>query len=427
MLKKIVKGLIAGVFLIAGLTVISGDSFTVVNGAESSSQVITVTDILNIKKRIIGDKVFTESEFLKYDLNMDRRITVMDLSRAINIVINDKQVPVVTEPPVTEPPVTEPRVTEPPVTEPPVTEPPVTEPPVTAPPVTSPPVTEPPATLWPSQKHLDVDLVLQDPELPTGCEATALTMLLNHYGFGIDKVSLVDFMPQSSIYYYQGVQYGPNYHEVFPGNPKTSSGYGCYAPCMVTTASNYFKYAGNDEYYLKEITGTDFDYILNYVALDKPVMVWATMYLIAPYQSDSVWVTPDGNSMTWVANEHCLVLTGYDKEKDLVYVNDSMSGKVTYSLSKLRMRYNQMGKFAAVLMKKGETVDVESGMTKPPEASFKVGDVVSYTGKVYYSSFGGTFVTISGEYTISEIVDDQTRPYRIRLGTVGWVSFDDLR
>ena len=156
-------------------------------------------------------------------------------------------------------------------------------------------------------------------------------------------------------------------------------------------------------------------------------MVWATMYLIDPYQSDTMWITPDEKLMTWVANEHCLVLTGYDKEKDLVYVNDSMSGQVTYPLSKLKLRYGQMGKFAAVLMKKGETVDVESGMTNPPAKEYKVGDVVNYSGIVYYSSFGGTSVTISGEYKITEIVDDQTRPYRIRLGTAGWVSFDDLK
>ena len=40
------------------------------------------------------------------------------------------------------------------------------------------------------------ETVLQNPELPTGCEITALTQTLNFYGFDIDKVNLCDtFMP----------------------------------------------------------------------------------------------------------------------------------------------------------------------------------------------------------------------------------------
>ena len=35
------------------------------------------------------------------------------------------------------------------------------------------------------------EAVLQNPELPTGCEITALTQTLNFYGFDIDKVTLI--------------------------------------------------------------------------------------------------------------------------------------------------------------------------------------------------------------------------------------------
>jgi uncharacterized protein YvpB len=278
----------------------------------------------------------------------------------------------------------------------------------------------------PRQKKLDVDIVLQNPQLPTGCEVTTLTMLLNHYGFNVSKLFLADMMPQFNFYYIDNVLYGADFLTTFPGNPRSNSGYGCYTPCMVTTAQKYFNYIGNDEYYLKDITGTDFDTLLSYVAAGKPVMTWATMGMIESVTGMS-WTTPEGKYVTWRGNEHCLLLTGYDKDTGMVYVNDPLRGSVSYSMSVYRLRYNEMGKYSAVLMKNGEKLELLK--PTPPSSGnngkeHKIGDVVSYTGPAYYSSFGGNSVQISGTYTISEILDDESRPYRVRLGTVGWVPYN---
>ena len=35
----------------------------------------------------------------------------------------------------------------------------------------------------------DFEIIYQEPELPTGCEITALTMVLHYYGFDVDKVN----------------------------------------------------------------------------------------------------------------------------------------------------------------------------------------------------------------------------------------------
>lgn len=40
-----------------------------------------------------------------------------------------------------------------------------------------------------SYKRLDVECVLQNPELPTGCEITALTTVLNYLGYNVDKLA----------------------------------------------------------------------------------------------------------------------------------------------------------------------------------------------------------------------------------------------
>lgn len=353
---------------------------------------ISSADVVKMKQNVIGYMNLTDEELFRYDLNNDGTVNIIDISAALNLVINDT------------------KVTDPVVT--------------TAPPVTS---TEETTTVTtavtkPVAKQIDANMVMQNPELPTGCEVTSLTMLLNFYGFNVSKLTLADnFLPKFNFFYKDNVLYGADYITTFPGNPRSSSGYGCYTPCMVTTAEKYFNYLGNNEYHLRDITGSEFETLLTYVASGRPVMVWATMGMIEPIDTVT-WTTPEGKRMTWKGNEHCLLLTGYDKNKGIVYVNDPLRGKVSYVSSVFNLRYIQMGKYAAVLMKEGETVD--TGWDNPSSRSHYIGEVVDYNGPVYYSSFGGKSVMIKGRYTITEIIDDESRPYRIRLGTEGWIPYN---
>ena len=46
--------------------------------------------------------------------------------------------------------------------------------------------------------HLPVPLILQNPELPNGCEITSLCMLLRYLGFDADKCLLADnYLPRT--------------------------------------------------------------------------------------------------------------------------------------------------------------------------------------------------------------------------------------
>ena len=89
-------------------------------------------------------------------------------------------------------------------------------------------------------KALDFKTVLQEPELPTGCEVTALAQTLNYYGFGIDKVTLCDtfLLTDYSGYYSMDDRY--------LGDPHTTYGFGCSAKTIVKTANDYFSYIGSD-------------------------------------------------------------------------------------------------------------------------------------------------------------------------------------
>lgn len=46
---------------------------------------------------------------------------------------------------------------------------------------------------YPNSFSLDIPFVSQYPELPTGCEITALTTVLNYLGYNVDKLTMADY------------------------------------------------------------------------------------------------------------------------------------------------------------------------------------------------------------------------------------------
>lgn len=211
------------------------------------------------------------------------------------------------------------------------------------------PVTPEPVT----SKQIEVKNILQNPELPTGCEVVSLTILLNHLGYNADKLTMArKFLPKMKFYSSGGVQYGADFHTTFAGDPEDSSSYGCYAPCIKTTADIYFA-VNRIKAEAQDLTGTDLETLLSdYIDNDRPVLIWITMgNLLASYPG-SVWNTPDGRRVQWLANEHCVVLTGYDKGKGLIYVSDPLYGNKSYDLGKLKLRYNELGSQAVCINQK---------------------------------------------------------------------------
>lgn len=109
-----------------------------------------------------------------------------------------------------------------------------------------------------------------------------------------------------------------------------------------------------------EISGKSLEYLSGkYVAQGQPIMVWATINM-SPSFKTTTWrvnYTDEnakyklGSYYTWTAGEHCLLLTGYDK--DYYYFNDPWTNARTrYSKSLVNTRYNELGKQAVVMVKK---------------------------------------------------------------------------
>ena len=203
-----------------------------------------------------------------------------------------------------------------------------------------------------TSKRIEVSNILQKPELPTGCECVSLAIVLNHLGFSVDKLTLArNYLPKMDFYWSGETFYGADFRTTFAGDPESDDSYGCYAPCIKTTADNYFRDNGYSSTAC-DITGTDLDTLFtDYINNDIPVLIWITSGNLSESYLTSVWTTPAGETVQWRSNEHCVVLTGYDKDAGLIYVSDPLYGNISYDYNKAKQRYIELGQQALYIQK----------------------------------------------------------------------------
>ena len=182
----------------------------------------------------------------------------------------------------------------------------------------------------------EVETVLQNPELPHGCEVTGLASLFSYYGIHADKCELADnWLPKGS--------WGEtDFREAFIGNPrKINSSAGCFATVIADTANRYMEKKTIGEVDLTAVAKerVSFSELLSMVE-EAPVLAWTTMDLQAPYIAQ-VWEV-DGEELYWQNLEHCVVLTGYDLEKGVFYGTDPLYGPCEYDMKLFAIRFQTM-------------------------------------------------------------------------------------
>ena len=211
------------------------------------------------------------------------------------------------------------------------------------------PVTEPQ-----SFQIQGIPIVSQN-ELKAGCETYACTMLLKSLGFDTDEFDFAEnYLICSPISYgVEGTRFGPDMYSAFAGT--VENGYGIYSPAMAKSINKFFE-AKKSKLRATSIVGETLESLCQkYVKNGTPVMVWATTYMQEPYEKAS-WVvdfvdenakTKKGDTFTWLQNEHCMVLIGYDQNDYLLA--DSVAGKVSHFEKKLaEQRFKELGSQAIV-------------------------------------------------------------------------------
>ncbi len=199
--------------------------------------------------------------------------------------------------------------------------------------------------------YIDMKNILQQPELPVGCEITALTILLNYYGFNAEKTDMArNYLPKGNNYRTEdGKVYKDSFFDYFIGDPFTR-GYGCFANAIEKAANRYISDNGGG-YTVLNISGAHPDVLYDYLAQGIPVVCWATDGMIEPEYYETWYDYSTGEQLDWYINEHCFVLAGFNISGDTVTLNDPMKGIIDYNINKFETRYDQMHRQAIVILK----------------------------------------------------------------------------
>lgn len=183
----------------------------------------------------------------------------------------------------------------------------------------------------------------EDLDMPTGCELVSAYMLLQYYGCRMSFDEWVtECVPVQEFWYEDGQICNLTPWEAFIGMPWQDGGYGCYAPVICSAMQQALP-----ECTVEDVTGQPLPQLCaEYVEKGTPVLVWATMNMVASGEGDA-WQTPDG-SFVWIANEHCLVLVGADS--DYYFFNDPEDGcAVKWEKTLVEQRYDELGMQAVVV------------------------------------------------------------------------------
>ncbi len=192
------------------------------------------------------------------------------------------------------------------------------------------------------ERIIDVPYISQNAKYPNGCESCSAVMALNYLGIDITVDEFIEkYLDMSEVPHYDknGDYVGRSPWQYFLGDPRDSTGLCCYAPTIVNA---FKKFVDEEKYTVEEHRGRTLDELCaRYINNGVPVIFWGTMYMQTPYEMNWTWKViggREGETFTWVAPMHCLLLTGYDER--YYYFNDPVAGKgVAYERGAVQRAY----------------------------------------------------------------------------------------
>lgn len=188
--------------------------------------------------------------------------------------------------------------------------------------------------------RLDVPLEsqLEGHVLENGCEVTSLSMLLQYYGFEVNKNQLAEMLD------YEPYSVDKKTH----GNPdlgfvgdieKGKEAMGVHVDPIAKVAREVIQ----GEFEVVASKGRSFRDVLKRLQADTPVWIISTLDMQIPAKADFItWKTKQGEIKV-TPLIHSVVLTGMDEEN--VYYNDPFGVRnASISIEDLEQVYNRMGK-----------------------------------------------------------------------------------
>lgn len=171
-------------------------------------------------------------------------------------------------------------------------------------------------------KKLDVPYISQKDMYPTGCESVSAVMLLNYLGYPVSVDTFIEkYLDCQSFEIKEGRLYGPDPRQSFCGSPYHEEDFGCYAPVIKRALERVM----GDSYDIIDETGKPTAWLLeHYIDQGLPVIYWACIDMREPVIGPEWYLKDTGEVFTWISNEHCMLLVGYDDKN--YYFNDPYEG-----------------------------------------------------------------------------------------------------
>ena len=168
-------------------------------------------------------------------------------------------------------------------------------------------------------KTISTSHIYQTENYPTGCESVSAVMALNYFDTNISVDTFIDGYLEKG----DPLSFDPNL--CFGGDPRSSSGMGCYAPVIERAISKTIQ---GKALKATAVYGKTVEELCElYIDNDIPVIFWATMNMTKPYSGREI--SYDGKIIRWVAPEHCLLLVGYD-DNNYIFRDPLKTETVTY-------------------------------------------------------------------------------------------------
>lgn len=184
---------------------------------------------------------------------------------------------------------------------------------------------------------LDVPYIDQSVKYPTGCESVSAVMLLQYLGYSLTVDEFIErYLERKDFEERDGQLYGPSPFEYFCGSPYDDASFGCYAPVICKALTK----AAGDKYLVMDETGTPMEFLLKeYIDKGMPVVFWACINMREPVTGPEWKLSGTDKTFTWISNEHCMLLVGYDEEG--YYFNDPYenNGVIRYDKELVEKRH----------------------------------------------------------------------------------------
>lgn len=195
-----------------------------------------------------------------------------------------------------------------------------------------------------------VEILFQNPELPNGCEATSLAMVLTSAGWPVSPVSFYEnSMSHSGFSYREGQRFGPSPEEVYVGDAADPAGGWYCFELPVMEAGNRWIEANGGGGHMQRISGISPSELDDYARDGVPVIVWVTLQYGAPTYAESFrWVLPDGTLYTPYSNLHCVVVAGEDDGQ--YRIADPIYGWQKIEKSRFWASFDAMGRRAVTVI-----------------------------------------------------------------------------